>query len=155
MSSGANSCLATVKNVHTISNKNVNNVNNSHSNVVNEDVITKRKLQNVCSMLNNEDNDDLFDYMDFDEIEEQPKKKSKKELVESVFLPILSEVSSNNSKPSQSMEPTANNPVDPNFIMNLLSTAKGTGQFIDASKLPDKSVRNTVVICKRIFVKLY
>lgn len=147
--SNTNSCLTTVSNLN-VSNKNkdtnLNNTNDCHSNVIDEAIITKRKLPSVCSMFGNKEEDDLFNYMDIDEIEEHPKKKSRKELAESVFLPILPTTSNNKCKQPKSVEPTIKNAVDPNFIMNLLAEAKGTGQFIDASKLPDKSVRFIIVV---------
>lgn len=147
--SNTNSCLTTVSYVHD-SNKNkdtnLNNTNDCHSNLIDKAVIAKRKLPSVCSMFDNEEEDDLFNYMDIDEIEEHPKKKSRKELAETVFLPILPTTSNNKCKQSKSVEPTIKNALDPNFIMNLLAEAKGTGQFIDASKLPDKSVRFIIVM---------
>lgn len=150
LSSNTNSSLSIVPNLfHNVSNKNkhtnLDNTNHFHSNFIDETAITKRKLPSVCSMFGNEEND-LFNYKDVDEIEEYPKKKSRKELVELVFPTILSTTSNNKCKQSKFMEPTIKNTVDPNFIMNLLAEAKGTGQFIDASKLPDKSVRNMMVV---------
>lgn len=119
-----------------ITNKNYSyNFNNFHSKTNENRVITKRTILSVSSMVNNED-DDPFDYMDIDEIEGQPKKKIKKHN-ESIFFPLLE-----NTSTAKNEEPKSSVPiVDINFIMNLLSEAKDTGDFIDTSKPSDKSVR--------------
>lgn len=109
---------------------------------------TKRKLQSFCLTSENED-EDLFNYMDIDETEEHVVKKSKREITGSIVGPMLSAISEK-SEQSKSVEPHRNiavdsNPniaVDPNFIMNLLATAKGTGEFIDMRTHSNKSVRN-------------
>ncbi|VVC39420.1 Hypothetical protein CINCED_3A021705 [Cinara cedri] len=110
---------------------------------------TKRKLSSFCLISENEDGDedeDPFDYMDIDETEENTIKKPKREQMESVFPPVLSAMT-NKSENSKSVEknynlsvnPNSNIAVDPNYIMNLLATAKGTGQFIDTSKHSNNS----------------
>ncbi|XP_008190066.1 nibrin [Acyrthosiphon pisum] len=126
----------------TVADNNVNNTNNLQSKTVeNLAVPTKRKISNDHQVFNNE-NEDPFNYMDIDEVEEHPKKKPKKRDMDSLFFPML-DISNNKSEPSKTMEPNPNIAVDPNFIMNLLSEAKGTGQFIDASILSNKSSANT------------
>jgi len=129
----------------TIEEKNVNTDDNFQSKINYNAATTKRKLLNICSIVNNDDTDP-FDYKDIDEIEEHPKKKSKKDLRESVFLPMLTTTTSDENKQSTPVEATASCAKDQNFIMNLLAEAKGIGQFIDASKLPDKSVRNVMLV---------
>lgn len=114
------------------------NSNNFHSNIDETRAITKRTISSVSSMVNNED-DDPFDYMDIDEIEGQPKKKLKKQ-TESIFFPLLKSMSTDKDEEPKSSVPI----VDVNFIMNLLSEAKDTGDFIDTSKPSKKSVRYIV-----------
>lgn len=121
-------------------------VNKDTKIVDNEKTVNKRKDPDFLSMFNNED-DNPFGYMDVDEIEEQPKKKPKVMNNDLEFLKMLA-TSNNINKQPKSVEPkVVNIAVDPYFIMNLLADAKGTGQFIDASKLSDKSVRNILVVC--------
>lgn len=153
-STNTDSCLTAVPSSQDISNKidfltklhptttidtNINNIN------LPTETTNKRKMSDICSMFNNDDSDP-FNYMDIDEIDEieEPKKKSKKENAESIFLPILPYNNMNNQ--SKSTEVNDKNVVDPNAIMNLLATAKNDGQFIDASKLSDKSVRNMIFV---------
>jgi len=124
----------------TIAENNVNNTNNLQSKTVeNLAVLTKRKISNDHPVFNNE-NEDPFNYMDIDEVEEHPKKKPKKRDMDSIFFPMVN-ISNNKSEPSKSVETNTNIAVDPNFVMNLLSEAKGTGEFIDASIVSNKSVR--------------
>lgn len=124
-------------------NTNVNNTNNLHSETYDIKTTSKRKMTSVDSLFDNED-DDPFGYEDIDEIEERTiKKKRNKEYAESLFLPMLTTTSINKSEHLKSVEPKTDDTVDPNFIMNLLATAKGTGHFIDTRSKPlDKSVRN-------------
>jgi len=125
----------------TVANDNVHNTNNLQSTIAEiQTVPTKRKISNDNPVFNNE-NEDPFNYMDIDEVEDHPKKKPKKRDIDSLFFPTVNASSSNKSEPSKKMETNVNVAVDPNFIMNLLSEAKGTGQFIDASMLHNKSVR--------------
>jgi len=156
----ADSCLTVEPSSQDVFKKNVysscgqttieeNNVSNTDDNfqskfVNNDAATTKRKLLSICSIVNNDDADP-FDYKDIDEIEEHPKKKPKKDLRESIFFPILT-TSSDENKQSTPVEPAADCAQDQNFIMNLLAEAKGIGQFIDASKLPDKLVRNVMLV---------
>jgi len=130
----------------TVANNNVNNTNNLQSNkaVENIAVLTKRKLSNDHPVFNNE-NEDPFNYMDIDEVEEHPKKKPKKRDVDSIFFPMVG-ISNNKIELSKTIETNPNIAVDPKFIMNLLSEAKGTGQFIDASLPHDKSVKKYIKI---------
>ncbi|KAL4120479.1 hypothetical protein QTP88_013165 [Uroleucon formosanum] len=126
----------------TVADNNVNNTNNLQSETVeNRAVLTKRKISNDHPVFNNE-NEDPFNYMDIDEVEEHLKKKPKKRDIDSIFFPMV-DISNNKSELSKTVETNPNIAVDPNFIMNLLSKAKGTGQFIDASLLHDKSSVNT------------
>jgi len=125
----------------TVADNNVHNTNNLKSTTAEiQTVPTKRKIYNDNPVFNNE-NDDPFNYMDIDEVEEHPKKKPKKRDMDSLFFPMVNASSSIKSEPSKTVETNANVAVDPNFIMNLLSEAKGTGQFIDASMLHSKLVR--------------
>jgi len=125
----------------TVADDNVHNTNNLQSITAEiQAVPTKRKISNDNPIFNNE-NEDPFNYMDIDEVEDHPKKKSKIRDMDSLFFPIVNASSSNKSEPSKKVETNANVAIDPNFIMNLLSEAKGTGQFIDASMLHNKSVR--------------
>lgn len=128
----------------SIANENMSNTNSLHSETINNRASTKRKISSVVSMSNNEDDDDdPFNYKDLDEIEEQTTKKPKTKPTASLFYSMLQKSSSTKSEPSKSVEPKVNNAVDPNFIMDLLSSAKGTGKCIDTSNL-DKSVRNII-----------
>lgn len=127
----------------TVADNNVNNTNNLQSETVeNRAVLTKRKISNDHPVFNNE-NEDPFNYMDIDEVEEHLKKKPKKRDIDSIFFPMV-DISNNKSELSKTVETNPNIAVDPNFIMNLLSKAKGTGQFIDASLLHDKSVKKYI-----------
>lgn len=123
----------------TVANNNVNNDNSLHSKTANKQGHIKRKVSNDCPVFNNK-NEDPFDYMDIDEIENHPKKKSKNRETESIFFPMVDVSSSKQNEQSKTVETNSNTTVDPNSIMNLLSEAKGTGQFIDASILSNKSV---------------
>lgn len=159
------SCLSKVQSSQDFSNKNLSsqvqfirpfevdkNVDNTLHNSS-----TKRKLQSFCLTSENED-EDPFNYMDIDETEEHIVKKSKSDITESIVVPMLSAMS-DKTEQSKSVElhgniavvPNLNyvavdsNPniaVDPNFIMNLLATAKGTSPFIDTRTHSNKSVRN-------------
>lgn len=144
-------CLTTIPSSHYSSNTNenwlqgtiaknsINNANDLLSKATeNQAVPTKRKISNDFPVFNY-DSEDPFNYMDIDEIEEQPKKKPKKKDMDSIFLTEIKASSNNKNKPSKTVETNVDVPIDPNFVMNLLSEAKGTGQFIDASILPDKS----------------
>lgn len=164
----ADLCLTTIPSSSNISNKNVYSPcvqatttieeknmeilnNNLSKEVVNNNAtVTKRKLSSICSIVNN-DNANPFDYMDIDEIEEYAVKKPKKDFRESIFFPMLATSSNNENKQTNSLEPTSSCEKDKNAI-NLLAKAKGNGQFIDASKPFDKSVRNIslVVYCRFI-----
>jgi len=125
-----------------IINKNDNcNANNFHLKTVENGNITKRKISNVSSTISNND-EDPFDYMDIDEIEGHPKKKLKKE--HSIFSPVVT-TSTNKSKHQKTAKPSANEALDPNFITNLLSEAKGTGEIIDASKPSGDWVRISIL----------
>lgn len=127
----------------TVADNNVNNTNNLQSKTAeNLAVPSKRKIANDNPVFNNE-NEDPFNYMDIDEVEEHPKKKPRNGDMNSIFFPMTDTSSSNKSEPSKTVETNANVAVDPNFIMNLLSEAKGTGQFIDASIPHNKSSDNT------------
>lgn len=152
------SCVTTMANSLNITNQNSHpawlqtNITNSNDNYntqnflsksVENKVITKKKISNVSSFINNgDDDDDPFDYMDIDEIEEHPKKKPKKE--HCMFFPVTTSASTNKNQNQDTAEPKANKAVDPNFIMNLLSTAKGTGEFIDTSKPSNNLVSNLI-----------
>lgn len=121
--------------------------------------ISKRKIQNFCSISDNED-EDPFDYIDVDETEEHIIKKPKREQTESIFLPMLSTTSNKNNQfksvdskhnivnvPNSNyvaVNSNSNIAIDPNIIMNLLATAKDTGQFIDTNKHSNKLVRNII-----------
>lgn len=131
-----------------------NNMNNLHSDPI-ENIVTsnKRKISNFDFITNNDDNN-LFDYMDIEEVK-LPSKKLKtedtksiiqpipavKQYTDSIIQPIPSTSSSirteqftfEKSKPIQA--------INSSNIMNLLADVKGTGQFIDANKLPDISVK--------------
>ncbi|XP_025201439.1 nibrin [Melanaphis sacchari] len=152
-----NSCLTAVPSSLYISNSNqlstwlkgtvaensLNNANNLLSKTTENEAVstvpTKRKISNNFSIFNNE-NENPFDYLDIDEIEEHPKKKPKKRVSDSLFLSVVDSSSNNKDEPSKTVKNNVNDEaVDPNFIMNLLSEAKGTGQFIDASILSEKS----------------
>lgn len=124
----------------TVTDDNVHNNNLQSTTAEIQTVSTKRKISNDNPVFNNE-NEDPFNYMDIDEVEDHPKKKPKKRDMDSLFFPTVNSSSSNKSEPSKKEETNVNVAVDPNFIMNLLSEAKGTGQFIDASMLHNKSVR--------------
>lgn len=150
------SCLTTVPSSQDISNENIylscvqpiieeNKTikNNFHLEIVNntEASIAKRKLSS-SSFINNDV--DPFNYINIDKIEIHPKKKLKLDVNES----ILAMTSSNESEQSKPLDPTTYCAKNQGSIMNLLAKAKGVGQFIDASKLPDKSVTITsVVVC--------
>jgi len=152
-------CLTTIPSSHYSSNTNenwlqgiiaensINNANDLLSEATeNQAVPTKRKISNDFSVFNNE-SEDPFNYMDIDEIEEYeeyPKKKPKKKDMNSLFLTKVDTSSNTKNKPSKSVETNVDVAIDPNFVMNLLSEAKGTGQFIDASILPYKSVRTYI-----------
>jgi len=64
------------------------------------------------------------------------KKKPKKDIRESIVFPVFATSSGNENKQSNSVEPTVSCVKDQNA---KLSKAKGTRQFIDASKPPSKS----------------
>lgn len=149
-------CLTTIPSSHYSSNTNenwlqstiaensINNANDLLSKATENQVVpTKRKISNDFPVFNNE-SEDPFNYMDIDEIEEHPKKKPKKKYVNSIFLTEVDTSSNNKNKPIKTVETNVDIAIDPNFVMNLLSEAKGTGQFIDASILPDKSVRTYI-----------
>ncbi|XP_027847405.2 nibrin [Aphis gossypii] len=144
-------CLTTIPSSHYSSNTNENwlqgtiaensisNANDLFSNTTeNQAVPTKRKISNDFPVFNNE-SEDPFNYMDIDEIEEHPKKKPKKKDMNSIFLTEVDTSSNNKNKSSNTVETNVDVAIDPNFVMNLLSEPKGTGQFIDASILSDKS----------------
>ncbi|XP_060841916.1 uncharacterized protein LOC132922421 [Rhopalosiphum padi] len=127
----------------TVTENSIDNTNNLLPKATENRIVpTKRKISNDFPMFNDE-YEDPFNYMDIDEIEEHPKKKLKKRDIDSIFLPFVDTSSKNKNEPSKTVETDINVAIDPNFIMNLLSEAKGTGQFIDASILPDKSSTNT------------
>lgn len=147
------SCATTIPDSQNVSNKNnrstwlqaniINNndnynANNFHFNTVENVNITKRKVSNVNSTISN-NNEDPFGYMDIDEIEGYPKKKLKKE--HSIFSPVIA-TSTKKSEHQKTAKPKFNEALDPNFIMNLLSVAKGTGEIIDASKPSGDWVRH-------------
>lgn len=149
-------CLTTIPSSHYSSNTNENwlqgtiaensisNANDLFSNTTeNQAVPTKRKISNDFPVFNNE-SEDPFNYMDIDEIEEHPKKKPKKKDMNSIFLTEVDTSSNNKNKSSNTVETNVDVAIDPNFVMNLLSEPKGTGQFIDASILSDKSVRTYI-----------
>lgn len=121
----------------------VNNASSFISKTVENEAVAKRKISNINAMVIDED-EDPFDYLDVDEIEEQPKKKPKLVNMESLLFPTMA-TSNDKTKQQERVaqdELKANKTVDPNFVMNLLSEANGTGEFIDASKPLNKSVRN-------------
>jgi len=130
----------------TIENKNEkNNSFNIPPLTVEDRSTVKRKILNCHTLVNNKDSDP-FNYIDIDEIEKHPKKKSRTEHIESIYFPVIETNSNNNSIQSQSIKSKANKAIDPSFIMNLLSEAKGTGEFIDTTKPSDKCVRNVLDI---------
>uniref|UniRef100_A0A2S2PZZ5 Nibrin n=1 Tax=Sipha flava TaxID=143950 RepID=A0A2S2PZZ5_9HEMI len=126
----------------SIANENVSYINSVPSETISIRSGFKRKISSVGSMLNHDDEDDPFNYKDIDEIEEHASKKPKTKPPVSLFYSMLEESSSNKNEIPKSIEPKVDNTVDPNFIMNLLSSAKGTGKCIDTSNLDDKSVRS-------------
>jgi len=138
----------------TVTENSIDNTNNLLPKATENRIVpTKRKISNDFPMFNDE-YEDPFNYMDIDEIEEHPKKKLKKRDIDSIFLPFVDTSSKNKNEPSKTVETDINVAIDPNFIMNLLSEAKGTGQFIDASILPDKSVRKYIklVVTLRVYI---
>lgn len=131
-----------------------NNTNNLLLDPVEKIVISnKRKISNICSLTNNEDGD-LFDYMDIEEVK-LPSKKPKnedtksviqsipatKQYTDSIIQPIPSTSSGITNEQFTFKKSKSIQALDPFKIMNLLADVKGTGQFIDASKLPDISVK--------------
>lgn len=135
----------------SIANENVSYINSVHSETISNRSSIKRKISSVGPILNNDnEDDDPFNYKDIDEIEDHTSKKPKTKPPVSSFYSMLEESSNNKNETPKSIEPKVNNTVDPNFIMDLLSSAKGTGKCIDTSNLDDKSVRSITIVMYNI-----